>query len=129
MNQPKLEKLLDDLWNEYGWHERAKEVQEEYDQLIKQKDVAYAEEKNRMNNTIELLANIQHQIWSHWMKYQFLVCQENPDGSVTIPAEKVERWKRQKNTDYLALSEAEKVSDREQAEKIIKAFMSIRHEI
>jgi hypothetical protein len=75
-----------------------------------------------MDSIIELLANVQHQIWSHWMKYQFSVCQENPDGSITIPAEKVVRWKRQMNTDYPALSETEKASDRKQAEKIVQCL-------
>lgn len=53
----------------------------------------------------EQLANIQHQIWSHWMKYQFSQCIKNEDGSLTIPSDKVEHWTRQINTDYNDLTE------------------------
>lgn len=53
-----------------------------------------------MNRLREALADVQHAIWAHWMKYQFSVCIKNEDGSLTIPAEKVERWTRQMNTDY-----------------------------
>jgi hypothetical protein len=67
----------------------------------------------------ERLAAIQHDIWSHWTRYQFSVCQRNDDGSLTIPAEKVERWERQAATPYSALSEAERESDRDQADKVI----------
>ena len=71
----------------------------------------------------EELAATQHDIWAHWMKYQFSVCIENEDGSLTIPAEKVERWKRQMNTPYFELTEKEKESDRHQADKVIKTMM------
>jgi hypothetical protein len=58
------------------------------------------------------------------MRYQFSVCQPNGDGSVTIPADKVERWSRQMKTIYADLTEKERESDRDQADKII---LSIRH--
>jgi len=74
------------------------------------------------NNMKEKLANVSHDIWSHWMRWQFSVCQLNEDGSLTIPAAKVERWTRQMDTDYADLSEPEKDSDREQADKIIAAL-------
>ncbi len=63
-------------------------------------------------NREEILAEIQHEIWSHWMKYMFSICVENSDGgSVIIPKEKVLRWKRQLNTQYKDLSPDEKLSD------------------
>lgn len=68
---------------------------------------------------IEVLAAQQHEIWAHWMRYQFSVCTPNEDGSLTIPADKVYRWTRQMNTDYADLSEQEKASDIEQAQKIL----------
>lgn len=68
---------------------------------------------------IERLAEAQHEIWAHWMKYLFEVCKLNEDGSVTIPPGKVERWKRQIRTRYSALTEEEKKSDLEQAHKIL----------
>lgn len=67
----------------------------------------------------EALADISHDIWTHWMRWQFSVCTQNEDGSLTIPAEKVARWLRQMGTDYADLSEREKDSDREQADKIL----------
>ncbi len=67
----------------------------------------------------EKLARVQHEIWIHWMKYLFSVSTMNPDGSYTIPKEKVDRWNRLINTPYKNLTEDEKESDREQAQKII----------
>ena len=62
---------------------------------------------------LEFHAERQHQIWAHWMDYQFGLCEEQVDGSLVIPAEKVERWKRQLATSYAELSEAERESDRQ----------------
>jgi hypothetical protein len=53
------------------------------------------------------------------MQYLFSVCQQNDDGSVTIPAEKVVRWKLQMNADYYDLPEQMKESDRHQADKVL----------
>lgn len=71
------------------------------------------------SSLIEPLADAQHAIWAHWMRWQFSTCTPNADGSLTIPPEKVERWQRQLATDYAALSESEKNSDREQARKVL----------
>lgn len=68
------------------------------------------------------LADVQHEIWSHWMKYLFEVSTQNDDGTVTIPADKVKNWKRQMITSYFDLSEQEKKSDIEQAEKVLSAL-------
>ena len=70
---------------------------------------------------MEKAAGIQHDIWAHWMKYQFSLCTENADGSVTIPADRVERWKRQMETDYDDLSESEKESDR----NVVREFFDV----
>lgn len=74
---------------------------------------------------IEELASIQHNIWSHWMKYLLAqttknvhVNKINPDGYI-IPLEKVEKWSRQMTTKYEELSEQEKQSDRDQVMKFI----------
>lgn len=72
-----------------------------------------------MKQTLRIaLADKQHQIWAHWMRYQFSCCVQNADGSLTIPSDKVERWKRQIATDYCNLSPKEQESDIEQADKI-----------
>jgi hypothetical protein len=67
----------------------------------------------------ESLANLQHQIWSRWMIYMFNQGAFNPDGTWTMPKEKVERWQRQMNTLYSMLPDHEKVSDRELAGEIL----------
>lgn len=74
------------------------------------------------NQLLERLAATQHEIWAHWMEYLFSVSRANPDGSVTIPAEKVARWRTQMRTTYAALAESEKESDREQAVKVLAAL-------
>jgi len=73
---------------------------------------------------IHKIAKIQHEIWAHWMTYLLDNCVQNEDGSVTIPADKVARWKRQINTEYAELSEEEQKSDIEQALKIIGVLES-----
>ena len=72
----------------------------------------------------ERLAGVQHAIWAHWMRYMFTQGTVNPDGSWTMPAEKAARWGGQMRTPYSDLTEKERESDREQADKII---LSIRH--
>jgi len=67
----------------------------------------------------ERLAAIQHEIWISWMKHLFSVCIPKADGSYSIPVEKAEHWKRQINTPYQNLTEKEKESDREQADKVL----------
>jgi len=67
----------------------------------------------------ETISDIQHQIWSHWMAYLFDVSIPNQDGSYIIPVDKVLRWKKQLAIPYKHLTEKEKDSDREQAEKIL----------
>jgi hypothetical protein len=99
----------------------------------------------------ERLAAVQHEIWSHWMSRMFAVCYErhvpvldydappydpanDPHGlgplpaikddeiDMVVPAKLVKRWKRQMETPYSDLSEKEKDSDREQADKVLEAL-------
>jgi hypothetical protein len=70
----------------------------------------------------ERLAAIQHEIWAHWMKHLFSVSIRNADGSYTIPLDKARRWHEQVQRHYTELSECEKDSDREQADKILVAL-------
>jgi hypothetical protein len=68
----------------------------------------------------ERLAAYAHDAaWSRWMRHLFLVSKPNPDGSVTIPADKVERWKRQMETAYADLPEQDRESDLQQADRIL----------
>lgn len=68
----------------------------------------------------EKTAALCHEQWSGWMKYLFSKSTENEDGSVTIPKELVERWKRQTAMPYMGLSGREKDSDRKEADKFLK---------
>jgi len=74
----------------------------------------------------ERLADYAHNAWAGWMKYMFSKSTTNDDGSVTIPASFVERWKRQMNTPYIRLPESEKESDKEEAEKMLNIIFGER---
>ena len=68
------------------------------------------------------IAAVQHEIWSHWMKYLFSVCKSYPGGSLLIPPDKVVWWRRLMNTKYADLTPNEQRSDLEQADKVIKVL-------
>ena len=59
---------------------------------------------------LEKLADLEHQQWIHWTKYML----DN------MSDENINRWKQQIETPYSELSEKEKESDREWAEKVLK---------
>lgn len=86
---------------------------------------------NIMNIDREKLAELCHEQWSGWMKYLFSQCttekqiiiSANGNKNITniiIPSWAVERWMRQMKTEYQDLSEAEKRSDRREADKFIR---------
>ena len=66
----------------------------------------------------EALAALCHEQWSGWMEYLFNNC-EDIQGMTTLPAWADERWRRQMMTPYAKLSEAEKESDRHEADRIL----------
>jgi hypothetical protein len=57
----------------------------------------------------EELANLEHQQWAHWTQYML----DN------LTPENIERWRRQIDTPYSELSEKEKASDRNWADKVL----------
>lgn len=71
------------------------------------------------NELREKLSAFQHDIWAHWMEHLFSMSQESSDGEFIISKKYAERWKRQLRTAYENLSEGEKESDREQADKVL----------
>jgi hypothetical protein len=73
----------------------------------------------------EALANLAHEQWSGWMDYFIGNCQEKDDGSLTVPAGYVAALRRQMTTPYHELSEAEKDSDRKEADKIIELLCTL----
>lgn len=59
------------------------------------------------------------------MRWMFGVGKFNEDGSWTMPAVLVVRWQSQMETIYDQLTEREKDSDREQADKILAVFEAL----
>lgn len=68
----------------------------------------------------EQLAAYAHEAWAGWMRYLFDKAEINADGTATIPTWAVERWQRQMQTPYAELPEAEKASDRAEADKMLR---------
>jgi hypothetical protein len=58
----------------------------------------------------ERLAALEHEQWANWTRY--LLDHLTPED--------VERWRRQIDTPYEQLSEAEKQSDREWADRVLE---------
>lgn len=75
--------------------------------------------RNTVDALVEILAAIEHERWSHWQRYMHSKCDRKLDGSLVIPPDLVERWQRQIETPYSALTEAEKRSDREQVRRYL----------
>ena len=81
-----------------------------------------------MNNIVEALAAVAHEMWSGWMKYMFGKCKILEDGWLGIPPDLVARWKRQMSTLYENLPEEEKESDRVEARSMLLALRKVRHD-
>ena len=62
-----------------------------------------------MSEMLERLAALEHEQWAHWTKY--MIDNLNPEN--------LNRWKKQVNTPYSELTEAEKESDRNWARKAL----------
>lgn len=77
--------------------------------------------EDALSDKRETLSDVSHEIWSSWMRWMFTVGTVNEDGTWTMPASLVQRWQRQMETPYTELTEREKDSDREQADKILNA--------
>ena len=73
----------------------------------------------RSPQLIEALAAVEHERWSHWQRYLHAQCERGADGSLTIPADLVQRWTEQMNASYAELSDREKDSDREQVHRYL----------
>jgi hypothetical protein len=76
----------------------------------------------------EALAALAHEQWSGWMRYLFDKAQHNDDGTVTLPAWAVARWQRQLRTPYTDLSESEKDSDRQEADRVLDLLKGFTHD-
>ena len=69
----------------------------------------------------ERLADLCHEQWSGWMKYQFSRFTENND-KMELSSIWVLRWTRQLCTPYADLTEKEKDSDRKEADRFLGAI-------
>ncbi len=74
-----------------------------------------ATERLSAETTLETLADIEHERWSGWMRYQF----------ANWTDENIERWKALMDTPYSDLSEHSKESDRKEVRKTLKAIADI----
>lgn len=75
--------------------------------------------EDALNDLVEALAEKEHERWSHWQRYMHEKSVRQPDGSLLIPADHVDRWEKQISTNYDRLSEEEKESDRDQVRKYL----------
>lgn len=72
---------------------------------------------------VQAMAATEHERWSHWQQYLHDLATRNGDGSLTIPANLVERWERQMTTPYGELSEVEQASDVHEVERIVRTII------
>lgn len=77
------------------------------------------EAKQILNQLVERLAAIEHERWSHWQSYLHSCGTLQPSGSLLLPADLVAHWAEQMNTEYQALSDSEKESDRVQVHRYL----------
>jgi len=75
-----------------------------FDELLEDVKISDLNEK-----LIEKLAALEHDQWAHWTKYML----------ANMTDENIARWKEQIDTPYSELSEKEKDSDREWAQKVL----------
>ena len=66
----------------------------------------------------ERLAELEHRQWAHWYRYM----------AANLTPENRERWQAQANTPYELLSEVEKNSEREWADKVLEIVRSYLRE-
>jgi hypothetical protein len=79
---------------------------------------------NKLDGLLESLASIEHERWAHWQRYVHSKGVRQPDGSLVIPVELVERWEKQIATKYADLDDKEKESDREQVRRYLPVIES-----
>lgn len=65
------------------------------------------------------LADLAHRQWSGWMEHLFTKCTFDDDGTATIPAWAVTRWRRQIATPFADLSLDERELDLSEADRVL----------
>lgn len=72
------------------------------------------------------IASLCHDQWTHWIVSLLGKGIPNADGTLTVPKDTIDRWRRQMNTPYDQLSKKEKDLDIIEADKFIKAFAAFQ---
>ena len=68
----------------------------------------------------EQLAELAHEQWTGWMRHLYSKCQTSGNGDyMLIPKLWWTRWLRQMDTRFGDLSDAEKESDRKEADRVL----------
>lgn len=70
----------------------------------------------------EAIADVGHEQWSGWMRWLFQFGTQNENGTFTMTADKVARWRRQMETPFNRLSPTEQDTDRNEADKFLRVF-------
>jgi len=73
-----------------------------------------------LNELLEKLAALEHERWAGWMRYLFTKGEDLPNGLVLLGGNWADRWRRQMDTPYEQLSEAEKESGRKEVRKTLE---------
>lgn len=74
-------------------------------------------------STLDRLAAIEHERWASWQQYVHDHGEQQPDGSLIVPADLVSHWNTQIKTPYSELSEQEQESDRKQVRKYLPTII------
>jgi len=77
------------------------------------------------SKTIDRLAAVEHERWSHWQQYVHDQGERQSDGSLLIPAEIVAHWDKQIVARFADLSDEERQSDREQVLRYLPVVLDI----
>ena len=68
---------------------------------------------------LERLADLEHKRWAGWQRHLHKLCTPTPDGSLVIPAERVNHWEGRINTSYTDLPGYSQEADRKEARKTL----------
>ena len=69
---------------------------------------------------IEIMASVEHERWSGWMKYMVKRMKQRKDGTLEFDDNDFGRWMQQAITPYDRLPEEQKESDRVEARTTLK---------
>jgi hypothetical protein len=81
---------------------------EQFNLIASEVSVSDAHLQKSLTDLLEQLAALEHKRWAHWQKYVHDHGERQPDGSVRLPANLVERWERQINSPIVTLRKAKR---------------------